>query len=293
MPSAYLRRRRLAVEMRKLREERGVTVEEVAGRIYLSKSKITRLENAQLRPELADIMSMLDIYEATPQQQESILRLAREAAQRGWWDGYGMSMGPRQKIAADFESSAQTIRSYDQTAMPGVLQTREFLAALIELDQLQGTLEYVPERLIEAREHRQQELLRPDGPTYETILDECVIHRLAVPPDVKAAQIRHLVSTTENEERITFRVLPHDALIPGGLLPKSSFYLYSFADPGDPPTAVVDTVTTDFILTQRKELTRYNKMYDRLREVALSTEDSITFLKQVADGLTDEAGSKS
>ncbi|MEV5829059.1 helix-turn-helix transcriptional regulator [Spirillospora sp. NPDC052242] len=291
MPSAYLRRRRLAVEMRKLREERGVTVEEVAGRIYLSKSKITRLENAQLRPELADIMTMLDIYEATPQQQERLLRLAREAAQRGWWDGYGMSMGPRQKIAADFESSAQTIRSYDQTAMPGVLQTREFLAALIELDQLQGTPDYVPERLAEAREHRQQELLRPDGPTYETILDECVIHRLAVPPDVKAAQIRHLTTVVKNEERITVRVLPHDAPLPGGTLPQCSFYLYTFADAGDPPAAVVDTVTTDLVLTQRKELTRYTKMYDRLRNASLSPGESVAFLNRVADRLADQAGS--
>lgn len=291
MPSAYLRRRRLAVEMRKLREERGVTVEEVAGRIYLSKSKITRLENAQLRPELADIMTMLDIYEATPQQQERLLLLAREAAQRGWWDGYGMSMGPRQKIAADFESSAQTIRSYDQTAMPGVLQTREFLAALIELDQLQGVLEYVPERLVEAREHRQHELLRPDGPSYETILDECVIHRLAVPPAVKAAQIRHLVTVAENEERITVRVLPHDASLPGGTLPQCSFYLYTFADAGDPPTAVVDTVTADLVLTQRKEITRYTKMYDRLRDASLSPGESVAFLNQVADRLADQAGS--
>ncbi|MEU8304652.1 helix-turn-helix transcriptional regulator [Actinomadura sp. NPDC048955] len=291
MPSPYVRRRRLAVEIRKLRESRGLTTDGLARLVFHSRTKITRLENAQIRPDLAEIMNMLDALEITGSQYDRLLQLAREAAQKGWWDRYGMSMGPRQKLAADLEYNASTVRSYDQTALPGALQCRPFIEALIELDESQGSPDYQPERMTEAREYRQRELLRPDGPSYETVLDESVIHRLAVPPAVMATQLRHMVSLLSEQERVTVRVLMHDVRIPGGLLPQSSFYLYTFAEPGDPPMAVVDTVTTDLVLNQRREVERYTGMYDRLREVALPPDASIAFLERVANQLADQTGS--
>ncbi|MEU9838581.1 helix-turn-helix transcriptional regulator [Actinomadura sp. NPDC048032] len=291
MPSPYVRRRRLAAEIRELRESRGLTTDALARLVFHSRTKITRLENAQIRPDLAEIMNILDALDITGSQYDRLLKLAREAAQKGWWDRYGMSMGPRQKLAADLEYNASTVRSYDQTAMPGALQCRPFIEALIKLDENQGSLEYQPERMTEAREHRQRELLRADGPFYETVLDECLIHRLAVPPEAMSAQLRYMIKLGSEVDRITIRVLLHDARIPGGFLPKSSFYLYTFAESGDPPMAIVDTVTTDLVVTQRGEVVRYTERYDRLREAALSAEDSISFLDRVANRLADQTGS--
>lgn len=291
MPSPYVRRRQLAAEIRKLRESRGLTADGLAGLMFYNRAKISRLENAQRRPDLAEIMNILDILEVTGSQYDRLLQLAREAAHKGWWDRYGMTVGPRQKIAADLEYNAATVRSYDQTAMPGALQCRPFIDALVKLDESQRNLNYQPERMAEARENRQRELLRPNGPVYETVLDECVIHRLTVPQQAMTTQLRHMVRVLSEHERITVRVLLHNAGIPGGLLPKSSFYLYTFPESGDPPMAVLDTVTTDIILNQRAEVVRYTGMYDRLREAALSREDSIAFLERVANRLADQTGS--
>ncbi|GLZ09986.1 transcriptional regulator [Actinomadura sp. NBRC 104425] len=291
MPSPYVRRRRLAAELRKLREERGMTAEELGQVLFHSRTKITRLENAQVRPNVAEIMDLLERLDVTGNRYDKMLRLARDAAAKGWWDRFGDSMGPRQRLAADLESGADTIRIYDQTSIPGVLQTPEFICSLVELDQLQGTLEYRPERMADARLRRQQELLREDGPSYEAVLDECVLHRLAIPPQVMAAQLKHMIQVVSEHERLTLRVLPYDARIPGGLLPKSSFFLYTFPDPGDTPLAVVDTVTSDLLVTKRREIVRYTGMYNRLREAALSPEASLTYLSQAADRLTDAAGS--
>jgi transcriptional regulator with XRE-family HTH domain len=292
MPSPYVRRRRLAVEIRKLREGRGLTTDDLARLVFHSRTKITRLENAQIRPDLTEIMNLLDALEITGDEYDRICKLAREASQKGWWDRYGMSMGPRQKLYADLEYSAAAVRAYNQTAMPAVLQAPEFIASLVDLDRCQGKLDYLPERMTEARMRRQSELLRSDGPTYETVLDECVIHRLAVPPRAKIAQLRHMIGVVSRDDRITVRVLRHDAEIPGGFLPKSAFYLYTFAEAGDPPIAVIDTVTTDLVLTQRGEVARYAAIYDRLRKVALSRDDSVNFLDRVAKRLTDQTGSQ-
>ncbi|MBT2211548.1 helix-turn-helix transcriptional regulator [Actinomadura sp. NEAU-AAG7] len=291
MPSPYVRRRQLAAEIRKLRESHGLTTDDLARLVFHSRTKITRLETAQVRPDLVDIMNMLDTLEITGSKYDRLLKLAREAAQKGWWDKYGMSMGPRQKLAADLEYNADTVRCYDQTAMPGALQCPEFIDALVALDESQRTLDYRPSRMAEARAQRQRELLRPDGPHHETILDECVIQRLAVPSQAMAAQLRHMITVISTEERITIRVLLHDARIPGGHLPQSSFCLYTFPEAGDPPIGVVDTIATDLIVTQRGEVARYARMYDRLRAAALTTKDSLDFLNRVANHITDRTGS--
>jgi transcriptional regulator with XRE-family HTH domain len=292
MPSPYVRRRRLAVEIRKLRESRGLTTDGLARLVFHSRTKITRLENAQIRPDLVEIMNLLDALDVTGSEYDRICQLAREAGQKGWWDRYGVSMGPRQKLYADLEYSAATVRAYNQTAMPAILQAPAFISALVDLDKCQGKLDYVPERMAEARMRRQHELLRPDGPSYEIILDECVIQRLAVPPLAMVNQLRHMVDVVSMVDRISVRVLLHNTRIPGGFLAKSSFYLYTFSEPGDSPLAVVDTVTTDLIVTQRNEVAQYTRMYDRVRDAALSRDDSITFLERVANQLTDQTGSE-
>ncbi|WP_329088702.1 helix-turn-helix transcriptional regulator [Actinomadura citrea] len=292
MPSPYVRRRRLAVEIRKLRESRGLTTDGLARLVFHSRTKITRLENAQIRPDLVEIMNLLDALDVTGSEYDRICQLAREAGQKGWWDRYGVSMGLRQKLYADLEYSAATVRAYNQTAMPAVLQAPAFISALVDLDKCQGKLDYVPERMAEARMRRQHELLRPEGPSYEIILDECVIQRLAVPPLAMINQLRHMVDVVSIVDRISVRVLLHNTRIPGGFLAKSSFYLYTFSEPGDSPLAVVDTVTTDLIVTQRNEVAQYTRMYDRVRDAALSRDDSITFLERVANQLTDQTGSE-
>lgn len=292
MPSPYVRRRRLAAELRRIREERNMTSDDLAGLVFMSRTKITRLENAQVRPDLIEIMSMLDVLDVTGREHEKLVRLTRDAGEKRWWDRFGDSMGPRQKLYADLESGADSIRSYNQTGMPAVLQTQEYVEALVELDACQGPLAYRPDRMAAARAHRQERLLSADGPTYDAVLDETMIHRLDIPPAINAAQLRHLVDMVRAEARITIQVLPPDITIPGGFLPKASFFLYTFPEPGDPAMAVVDTVTTDLILTKRNELARYTEMYDRIRKAALSPADSLTFLSRVADRLTDAAGSE-
>ncbi|WP_395111675.1 helix-turn-helix domain-containing protein [Actinomadura sp. SCN-SB] len=291
MPSPYVRRRRLAAELRKIRENRGLTTDELAKLVYQSRTKITRLELGQVRPDLAEVVSILQALGVEGRQYEKLFQLALEAAGKGWWDRYGVAMGPRQKLYADLEANAKGIKNYNLTGMPAILQHPTFISALVDLDRCQGPLNYRPERMTEARELRQRELLRSNGPAYDTILDESVVHRLAVPPTAMAAQLQHMIAVVSSHERITVRVLPHNVRIPGGLLPKSSFFLFTFPDAGDSPLVVLETVTDDLVLDQRGEVAQYTCLYDRLRKAALSPKKSVTFLRGVANRLVEEAGS--
>jgi transcriptional regulator with XRE-family HTH domain len=284
MFSPYVRRHRLAAELRKLREERDLSTDEVARLVFQSRTKISKLENAQIRPDVGEIMTLLEALGIEGERYDMVLRLARDAARKSWWDKYGAPMGPRQRLYTDLESGARTIHSYDQSGIHGALQIPEFIAELIKLDQAGNLpLSYRPERMTEARLRRQQHLLGQDGPTLEVILEEFAIYRIGVPRSVMSTELRFLISVLTAHPRITFQVLRYNAQLIGGYPPRVSFTHFTFYDQTDLPTTVVDTVTTDLVLTAKTEVGRYNKQYELLRKAALSPEETITFLTQLAD----------
>ncbi|GAA1889411.1 helix-turn-helix domain-containing protein [Actinomadura bangladeshensis] len=285
MTSPFVRRRRLATELRTLREQSGMTADELAGRIYRSRMTVSKLENARTRPDVRDIVQMLRILGVTGEKFDEIFKIACDAADRGWWDSYGDAMGARQRMYADLESGAANIREYNQFTIPGVLQTPDFIKFIIEMAEAEGDSNFIADRLVEARLRRQAHLLGADGPRYEVILDEVVIRRPTAPPRVMLAQLHSLIQTATQHPYVTVFVLPIAADFTGRLLPKSAFFLFDFKDPADPPMAVVDTVSTDIVHIAADEVMRYNQRYEHLRQGALSGAASLGLLADVADDL--------
>lgn len=285
MTSPFVRRRRLGAELRRLREERGMTAGQVAKRIHQSRMKISKLENARIRPDLAEVMKILDVLDVTGEPWQDIIRIARDAAEKGWWDTYGDAMGDRQRMFADLESGAKTIREYNQFTIPGVLQTPDFIRFMVEMAKAEGEINFAPERLTEARLRRQEQLLRRNGPHYELILDEVVVRRPTAPEHVMLGQLRSMIEIATRQPRVTVRMLPLNADFTGRLLPKSAFFLFAFPDPDDPPMAVVDTVNTDIVHIEHHEVAKYAQRYEHLQEAALSAAASLGLLTDAADQL--------
>ncbi|WP_254716152.1 helix-turn-helix transcriptional regulator [Actinomadura sp. WMMB 499] len=267
-----------------------MTADELSRLIFRSRTTISKLENARCRPDVADVMKILDALGVTGDRWTAILTLAGQAADRGWWDAFGNTMGARQRMYADIESDANTIRGYYQVAVPGILQTPDFTQALVEYDKTEGPLIYRPDRMIEARQRRQQVALRSGGPRCDFILDEFVIRRLAVPPRVMSNQLRHLVETVSTWPHLTVRLLPVEARIEGGLA-RSTFTIYSFPDPDDPTMAIADTISADVVHTEPVEVTRYAELFERLRDATTSPARSLTLLEEAANELAGLAGS--
>lgn len=291
MTSPFVRRRRLATELRTLREQSGMTADELAGRIYRSRMTVSKLENARTRPDVRDIVQMLRILGVTGEKFDEIFKIACDAADRGWWDSYGDAMGARQRMYADLESGAATIRGYNQMSIPGLVQSPEFMQALVEMDLAEGSgLSYVPQRSLEARLQRQQRVFRRGGPVGEIILDEFVLKRLPVPPQAMAAQLHHMVETLTREPRFTVLILPVEARLAPGRLPPSGFMLYTFPDPADPVLVVAENANTCLVHTEPPEVAEYERYFDRLRDASLPALESISLLADTADQLSEEAG---
>jgi transcriptional regulator with XRE-family HTH domain len=285
MISPYVRRLRLAAELRALRTHAGITHVELAKQIGQSRAQISRLENGHVVDQ-DDVMKILDALGVDDDRWTEIMTIAREAGERGWWES-NRFMGERQSLYANLEAGAQSIREFQMTFIPGLLQTPEFTRARGEADQLAGVIHLHPEKAASGRLGRQRMLRRPNGPTYEVILDELAVRRPSAPPEVLKAQLYHIAATANGSAKIRVRVLPVSVWIEGYSLPRSAFSIYTFADPNDPTIVAVDTVTNDLVLTEGDEVKRYEELYDRLRNAALPEDTSLELLIDAANSAGD------
>jgi transcriptional regulator with XRE-family HTH domain len=284
MISPYVRRLRLAAEMRRLRADAGLTAEQLAKRIGRSRADISRLENGHVADQ-ADVIKILDVLGVDGDRWTQVVTIAGEASGKGWWESH-RTMGDRQALIANLEAGAATIRQYEQTHVPGLLQEPGFVRALAEsltLEPLAGTVE----GMLAGRAGRQRMLRRPGGPTFDVVLDEVAVHRLAAPPSIVKKQLHHLVAAVSAEPKITLRVLPVHVRIRDFTVPRCTFAIYTYPDPGDPQVVAIDTVTSDLILTDQDQVKPYDRLYERLWEAALLPAESLDLLTKAAANLSD------
>src|ERR1700757_1777798 len=126
--SPVVRRRRLGLELRALREATGMSGEEVAGRLSWSTSKLSRMEIGRNPPSPADLGKLLDLYGMTDQaHRDQLAVLLREAKRKGWWQIY--SDIPYSTLIG-LEAEAASMLTYEQV-IPGLFQTEAYARAII------------------------------------------------------------------------------------------------------------------------------------------------------------------
>jgi hypothetical protein len=234
----------------------------------------------------ADVMKILDVLGVDGERWTEVMTIAREAGERGWWEST-RGMGERQARYADLEAGAATIREYQQTFLPGLLQIPGYATARTEAPAVLESLGGTSDGVLAGRLGRQRMLRRPGAPTYEVIIDELTVRRLTVSPEVLKEQLFHVATTVNADPKISLRVLPITARIYGYAVPRCTFSLYTYPDPGDPAVVAIDTVTDDLILTEPAHVSTYEQLYSRIRDAALSELDSLDLLTKAATELPD------
>jgi transcriptional regulator with XRE-family HTH domain len=286
MISPYVRRLRLGAEMRGMRAEAGLTAAQLGKRIGRSRADISRLENGHVVDQ-ADVMKILDELGVSGDRWTQIMTIAREASEDGWWKSQ-RAMGDRQALYANLEAGARSIRWYEQTFLPGLLQIPEFVRARAQAD---ATLEPMTTSTIDGvlagNAGRQRMFRRPGGPTLDVIVDEIAVRRLTAPPETVKKQLYHLASVVNGDPKVTLRVLPVDARIQSFTVPRCTFLTFTYPDPGDPTVVAIDTVTSDVILTEPAQVAPYDQLFQRLTAAALPPAGSLDLLTKAATELPD------
>ncbi|MEV4492084.1 DUF5753 domain-containing protein [Micromonospora coxensis] len=279
--SPVIRRARLGAELRQLRRRRSLTLEQVCGLLgWASTSKLSRIELGQSRPDLADVLDLLDVYQVPPPQRDALIVIARDAAtSRGWWRTLG-EMHERQRTYAELEAGAAVIVEYQPAVVPGLLQSPGYARQRITAGRLLHP-EVDVEADVRARLLRQEVLRRADPPRYTALLDERVCDQGGLSPEVWREQLAHLIALADLPH-VTVRVVPRAAAPRAGLHPLTGYTSYAFPDPADPRTVMLETLTADVRLVTDADVDRYERMSEWLASVALSGDETLALLRDRA-----------
>jgi transcriptional regulator with XRE-family HTH domain len=208
--SPTVRRRRLAAELRRLRERAGLTGEEVAEQLGWSGSKVSRIELYRTGVKTADLTRLLQLYGVTSTHQAELLALAREPRRKGWWEAYSDALPEEYAAYIVIEAEAVSMECWSSQLVHGLFQTADYASAIIEA-HMDSTASLPPGKIrqrVATRLERQQVLTRSERPLeFSVVLDQSVLLRQVGDAGIMGAQLEHLLEVSE-QRNVTLTVLP-------------------------------------------------------------------------------------
>ncbi|GIH18371.1 helix-turn-helix domain-containing protein [Rugosimonospora africana] len=288
--SPTVRRRRLGLILRSLRERQGLTGEQVGTAVERSGSWVSRVETGRVGLRGRDLTELLDLFEvADTDLRTELTALAREGKQRGWWSKYADSLSGPYATYIGFEAEATRLQVYETLTVHGLLQTEEYARALFRAGLPVLDTEAV-DRRVKVRLARQNALLAPAPESGEpgrplalwAIFDESVLHRRIGGEDVLRGQLAYLLQATELPN-VTVQILPFTAGAHPGMV--GSFTVIKFPADGDPDVVYVEGVTGD-IFAESEDARWYNVVFEHLLANALSPSSSRERIARAIDELS-------
>ncbi|MFJ2031692.1 helix-turn-helix domain-containing protein [Streptosporangium sp. NPDC087985] len=276
-----VRRRRLAGELRRLRERAALTIEEAAERVGWSTAKVSRIETARVGITSPDLTRLLDLYELDAGKRTALHALARTARTRGWWDAYADSLPSDYATYIQLEAEAAFIRGFDSMLVHGLLQSEDYAREVIRSALMALSPPAEVERRIEVRLTRQNLLLREENPLrFWTVIDEAVLTRRVGSAETMHSQYAKLIEFADRDN-VTIQILPFNA----GPHPATAgtFAIMEFREPYDPDVVYVESMTSSLYVEKDTEMYWYTLAFDHLRAAALGPNESKALISEMAE----------
>jgi transcriptional regulator with XRE-family HTH domain len=280
--SPTVRRRRLAAELREIRESKGKSGEAVAAALKWSPSKISRYERARtgLRPR--DVERLLDYYQIAGPRRALLLELAEDAAQKGWWEEFADSLSEDYRQFIGLEHEAATIAIWHIYVVTGLLQTESYARHIISsYGRVEPMTPGMIGRLVRVRTRRQQVLDR-DGLQLSVVLDESVLKRRVGDESVMYEQLQHLAREADRPN-LTLQILPLSAQ---HTVFGESFVIFGFG--ADSDAMLQDVVSAEhmrsgFSSEGERETYLHRIAYQMLSEASLDPAASKALILETAE----------
>ncbi|HET9140571.1 helix-turn-helix transcriptional regulator [Actinophytocola sp.] len=274
-PHTSVRSRAVAAELRSLRESRGMSCAEVAKLLGVSASKISRIETGNSGMQVDDVAALLGFYRVPTARRQELLDLLRRGTQRGWWQ---RQPGIPQRWRALFEAESKAVRilNYEPLVIPGLLQTSEYSAAMIEgVEPAIASADL--DNLVATRMARQTLLTRASAPHLVAVVYEVALRAPIGAPGVMKRQLQHLASVSERPN-VDMRIVPVDAGAHAGL--RGPIVILEFAD--EASMGFVENHDTGLFIEEGVELERYRLAMRNILGLALSPDESAGLVAAVA-----------
>jgi transcriptional regulator with XRE-family HTH domain len=277
-----VRRRRLAAELRRLRERAGFIGEEVAERLGWSTSKLSRIETSKSGVKQEDLDLLLDLYAVSEPRRSEVLELARESARTAWVDDAAMANFPAGYAAYVYaEAEATTLWHWAPQVVPGLLQTEDYAREVVLGWHSMFNLSPIElDARVEARMRRQQVLTREHPVELRAVIDESVVRRRVGDKSIMHRQFDWLAESSRMPN-VELRVLPLDGSHPVGT---GEFTYMRFAKVSDvrlPDIVNTERLEGDYRVESASDTNQYRVAFEHLRADALNVDQSRELLNEI------------
>jgi hypothetical protein len=274
-----LRRRRLGSELKKCREQAGLTQEQVSRHFEWHAAKVTRMETARVAVTPRDVKDLLVLYGVADEEyRDALMELARLSRERTWWTDYRDLMRPGNFVG--MEAEASSMRTWEPVVLPGLLQTEAYMRALLRAGRRADPPESI-DRRVALRLKRQDRLTDADPLRLSAIVDEAVLRRTVGGKDVMQEQLRRLLDAGALPN-VSLRILPFDSGEHAFLGGPAA--LLEFPEIAHFDVVYLEGLAGDYYEEQPSEVARYREEFERLGAMALDMHSSVDLIKSLLAG---------
>jgi uncharacterized protein DUF5753/helix-turn-helix protein len=274
----------LGANLRRLREERGISRLDAGWAIRGSESKISRMELGRVGFKERDIDDLLTLYKFDdPDQRAELIALAKAANDPGWWQRYDDVTPTWFHSYLGLEGAASLIRTYELQFVPGLLQTPDYARAVIQMQHNNPLPKAEIEQKVALRLSRQKILTREHPARLWAVIDEAVLRRPIGDRAVLRAQVESLIESS-HQLHTTVQIMPFD--ITRHPATSGAFSILRFADQDLPDIAYIEHLTGALYLEKPQELERYSLTMDTLSIAAPPPKESERIMLDILKDLS-------
>jgi transcriptional regulator with XRE-family HTH domain len=261
-------------ELRRIREALGMTAAEVAHVLGMSASKMSRMETGRRGLHPDDVSALLGLYRVPEARREEIMDLVRTQDQPGWWQSQGTGLPVLWKDLIDLESRASRVQNFELAVIPGLLQTRDYAAAIMRGIN-KGLTDFELQSLVGTRMARQNVLMRMDK-QFLMVVDEYALRRQVGEPGLMRRQLRHLADEAERPN-VTLRLIPASVGSYAGL--RGPFMIMDFQD--EPSVVHIENHATSMFPEEKDDVAAYRLALNGILDNALGPAESVELINAI------------
>jgi len=268
----------LGIQLHRMREAAGISPDQAGYEIRASRSKISRMENGQVRFKERDVTDLLTLYGITDAKtRDGLVALAKQANTPGWWARYGDILADWFELYLGLEMAASVIRTFELQFVHGLFQTEDYARAVTVLGHTAAPKDEI-ERRVNIRLKRQDLLTGAKPPQVWSVIDEGALRRPVGGPVVMRGQLEHLIAVSALRQ-VTIQVVPFAR--GGHAAAGGSFTILRFGDPDVPDVVYLEQLTSAFYLDKREDVDHYMEVMNHLSTEALTPAQSTRFLADI------------
>lgn len=272
------RRRYLGKVLRRYREDRGLTVADVAKRIMISQPALSRIEGGKNAILPRNVYRLTEVYGIVDPERAALMTLAEQANERGWWEEYGDVLSEWFSQFAALASDAEEILTSELAFIPGQIQTREYAWAVTQAAHPDWPVPQLA-RTVELRMALQGQI---DRSRLTLAVDESVLHRLIGGSRVMSDQITQLIDYIETGA-LDFHIVPFGV----GAYPSmvNAYTLLKFPESEDIDLVYTETERGGAYDERPETLARYADIFERTLAMAISGDEAVQLLTTIVGAM--------